>query len=42
MTFEAEEPAVERLDAHVIDGCDNIGSVFWPEGADFDAPSIAQ
>ena len=35
MTFEAEEPAVERLDAQMIDGCDNISSVLWPEGADF-------
>lgn len=42
MPSDAEEPAVERLDAHVIDGCDNISSVLGPEGADFDAPSIAQ
>ena len=42
MTFEAEEPAVKRLDAHAIDRCDDISSVRWSEGADFNPPAIAQ
>jgi hypothetical protein len=37
-----EESAVERLGACALDGCDKLGPIVRPEGADFNPTSIAQ